>query len=699
MSGGTRVVDHLFNDHTSVVLAVRDGIPFVAHVGAPLGDIIIEETVFSRGVTGGGFDHETVPALVPLPAHGWAGLPGLEVSRNGSVLPLDLRVAERGRDARRDSFVFVSTDDAHGVLVETSVALTHSNTVVVFVRVVNRGTTPLAVNALHVCIPVGDHAVETLTLGGRHAMEAVQQRTQWGRTRQVVENRTGRTSHEQLGTVFVGSAGFSEQRGDVWGVHVAHSGNFRIVCDGLTDTRRTLHAGELLQPGEVVLQPGESYASPDVVMSYSSTGLTGASQNFHRYVRSFTATPRRPVVLNTWEAVYFDHDFGTLSRLADAAAAVGVERFVLDDGWFRGRRNDTAGLGDWWVDDTVWPDGLTPLVSHVRSLGMDFGLWFEPEMVNPDSDLFRAHPDWALDGTLPHPVLGRNQLVLDLSKPEVVEYLHGRIDAILSAHEIAYVKWDHNRPLVGGASHAQTLGFTSLLERLTAAHPTVQFESCASGGGRIDMGVARWVKRFWASDSIDALDRLEIQKGLTTFIPPEMLGSHIGSPVCHTTGRRHALSFRASTALFGWLGIEWNLLALTDKERDQLSNVIAMYKDHRELLHAAGFIRVDHPDDTIDIRGVFDPDTSYGLFSVSRLRSGPSNHSAPIRLPLPADREYALGIEHLGSPRWALHRSLPEWVRNGGAVVEGSVLANIGLPMPSLLPESSFLVHVGQVIY
>ena len=699
MSGGIRVVDHIFNEHTSVVLAERDGTPFIAHLGAPLGDVLIEEDIVSRGVVGGGLDHEVPAALIPLPSHGWTGLPGLQVRRNGATLPVDLRIIDHQSTDNGATRVFTMDDTVHGVTVDIVVTLTPQNVVTVSARVSNHGTDPLSVDALHMCIPVGSHASEIMTLGGRHAMEAVQQRTPWSRTRLTVENRAGRTSHEQLGVVFAGSNGFSEQQGDVWGLHLAHSGNFRIVCDALTGTMHTLHAGELLQPGEVVLQPGESATSPDVVVSFSAHGLTPASQNFHAHVRSFAAVARRPVILNTWEAVYFNHDLATLVRLADAAADVGIERFVLDDGWFHGRRNDTAGLGDWWVDESVWPNGLEPLVSHVRGLGMDFGLWFEPEMVNPDSDLFRAHPEWALDGTLAHPVLGRNQLVLDMSRADVRDHIFDRMHALLSALDIAYVKWDHNRPLVGGASHLQNRGFMDLLGRLVAAHPHVDFESCASGGGRIDMGVARLVRRFWASDSIDALDRLEIQKGLTTFVPPEMLGSHIGSPVCHTTGRKHALSFRAASAMFGWLGVEWNLLELTDKERDGLRNAIEMHKEHRELLHASGFIRVDHPDPTVDIRGVFDKETSYGLFSVTRLRSGPSNHSAPIRLPLPTDREYALGIEQLGSPRWALHRALPDWVAKGGLFVEGSVLANIGLPMPSLLPESSFLIHVGQVMY
>jgi alpha-galactosidase len=330
---------------------------------------------------------------------------------------------------------------------------------------------------------------------------------------------------------------------------------------------------------------------------------------------------------------------------------------------------------------------------------MDFGLWFEPEMVNPESELYRTQPEWVLDGLLDNPVLGRHQLVLDMSQEEVREYLFEKMNALLRTYDIAYVKWDHNRPLVEGATHHQTRGFYELLSNLKFAHPGVQFESCASGGGRIDMGVAQWAERFWASDSIDALDRLEIQKGLTTFIPPEMLGSHIGSPTCHTTGRKHALSFRAATALFGWLGVEWNLLSLTEREEQQLSDVIDFYKQHRSLIHRGDFFRVDHPDATLDIRGAMSTTQSEGIFSISRVRSGPSNHSAPLRLPVDSKTEYTVSLVHLGSPRWALHRELPHWVQQNEFTMSGAVLANVGLPMPSLLPESTFLLQVEQVVH
>ena len=705
MNGDVKVIDHFWNEQTSVVLASRDGILFIPYIGPSLcdedefDDFRIDASFFSRGVVGGGLDLEVTPALLPLPAQGWTGTPGLEIVRDGQRLALDLRLTETTWDRGIDETCCVLVDTENNISVEMLLALRESNVFTIDMTVKNLSDSAVEITTAHLNIPVGEQAAEVLTLGGRHAMEAVQQRTPWERSRISIENRTGRTSHEQLGVAFVGTTGFSEQQGEVWGLHLAWSGNFHIMCDGVTETRKTVQLGELLQSREVVVQPRETYKAPTAIVSYSAAGLSLCSQNFHEHIRSSQPSIQRPVVLNTWEAVYFNHDLATLKSLATAAVEVGIERFVLDDGWFTGRRNDTAGLGDWDVDATVWPDGLEPIISHVRSLGMDFGLWFEPEMVNPNSDLFRAHPEWALDGTLTHPILGRHQLVLNLARADVREYLFQKIDALLSQYDIAYVKWDHNRPLIGGASHQQTQGFYSLLDKLNEHHPAVQFESCASGGGRIDAGVATRVNRFWASDSIDALDRLEIQKGLSTFMPIEMLGSHIGSPTCHTTGRKHAMSFRATTALFGWLGVEWNLLTLNDREKENLRSAIEFYKENRDFLHSERFVRVDHPDSSIDIRGVHSSNGS-GLFSITRLHSGPSNHSAPLRFPMLKDAgELFVDVIHLGRPHWALHRELPEWIVNTPETMSGTMLANVGLPMPSLMPESSFLIRFSQVVY
>ncbi|MDM4777904.1 alpha-galactosidase, partial [Micromonospora sp. b486] len=270
------------------------------------------------------------------------------------------------------------------------------------------------------------------------------------------------------------------------------------------------------------------------------------------------------MTLNVWEAVYFGHELDRLRALADAAAEVGVERFVLDDGWFRGRRHDQAGLGDWWVDGEVWPDGLQPLIDHVRGHGMQFGLWVEPEMVNPDSDLFRAHPEWVLQapGRLPPP--WRHQQALDLVNPDAYAYLLERLDAVLGEHDgIAYLKWDHNRDLTeaGHAGrpgvHAQTLAVYRLLDELRARHPGVEIESCSSGGARVDLEILRRTDRVWASDCNDALERLSIQRWTGLLLPPELVGTHIGPERSHTTHRVHDLSFRAVTALFGHHGIEW----------------------------------------------------------------------------------------------------------------------------------------------
>ena len=408
----------------------------------------------------------------------------------------------------------------------------------------------------------------------------------------------------------------------------------------------------------------------------------------------------RPVLLNIWEAVYFDHDLDNLRALADIAASCGVERFVVDDGWFHGRRNDRAGLGDWWVDTSVWTSGLTPLIDHVRGLDMEFGIWVEPEMVNPDSDLFRTHPDWTLQNVHYPDVLGRNQLVLDLGRHEVGQYLFGHLEALLRDHDIAFVKWDMNRDLVAATSagragvHRQTLGVYSLFDRLRSAHPGVEFETCASGGGRVDFGIFERTERAWTSDSIDALDRQEIQRGFSLLFPPELMGSHIGSPVAHTTGRSHGLGFRAIAAIFGSLGIEWNLLKASDSDRDDLAAIIALHKRLRPLLHHGDVMRIDHPDPTVMVHGVVAVDRSAAVFACTRLKSGPSLHTAPIRIPgLDQARMYDIVNLPVGHQEWGRARRQPAWLTNG-LQMTGKQLAAIGFSAPVLLPETSILVHL-----
>lgn len=691
------VVAHLRNNLASVLIAEHKGVPFIAHLGGPLSSGSIDTYLLQRGVLGGGLDIEVQPALIAEPSAGWMGRAGIQCRIGDErTLSTTLRLLDTVVDDTSATLSIVDTK--HPITVTLRLVLDSTGVITITPTVHNGGHQHLALDALRVMIPLPRHCGELLTLGGRHAMEAVEHRHRWEQSRIVLENRTGRTSHELMGVVFAGTPHFSEEAGEVWGVHLAWSGNFEILCDSLTENSRVIQVGELLEPGDVVLGPDEVHTAPGIIVAHSKSGINTVSHRFHDHLRQSKVAPiPRPVIVNTWEAVYFSHDLDTLSRLASVAAEIGAERFVLDDGWFHGRRDDGAGLGDWWVDPEVWPDGLAPLIDHVRSLGLEFGLWFEPEMVNPDSDLFRAHPEWALGGLEPDPVLGRGQLVLDLALPEVRDHLFDAIDAMLSSHDISYVKWDHNRPLINANSPAQTRGVHDLLDRLKRAHPSVQFESCASGGGRIDHGIARWVDRFWTSDSIDALDRLSIQRGVSKLVPIEMMGSHIGSPTCHTTGRKHALSFRAATAMFGWMGVEWNLLDLDEKQRKGLAAAISLHKSWRPVLHTGNLMRHDHPDPSVSIHGVVSKDRDRAIVSVSRVHNGPSHRSAPIRIRyLDPDTTYSVRRIELGTPRWALNRGLPEWVHST-VRTSGTNLAEIGLPFPPLLPESTMLIDIERI--
>ncbi len=450
-------------------------------------------------------------------------------------------------------------------------------------------------DGLSVTLPLPEYAGDLLTFHGRHAREFQPYRRPWPSGAVLAENWRGRTSHEHPSLLFAGTVGFGEWQGEVWGVHLAWSGNHEVVAERLPDGRRIVQLGELFHPGEVALEPGESYSTPEVIAVHSADGLTPATWGFHRHLRGRPGHPTtpRPVLLNTWEAVYFDHDTERLCALATAAADVGIERFVLDDGWFGSRRDDTKGLGDWWVSSEMYPDGLGPLIAHVRSLGMEFGIWVEPEMVNPDSDLYRAHPEWALTTEGYEPVLARNQLVLDLANPDAYAYVYERLDALLRDHDIAFVKWDMNRDHIQGSgtdgaagTHAQTLALYRLLDELGAAHPDVEIESCSSGGARIDHEILRRTVRVWTSDCNDALERQTIQRGASMLIAPELMGAHIGPPTSHTTGRTHTLAFRAATAMFGHLGVEWNVLELDDVETAQLARGDRLAQAFRPLLHA-----------------------------------------------------------------------------------------------------------------
>ena len=690
---------HLHDERLSVVISTRGNVPAIVYWGSFLGHSPLQLNLFMRAILGGGIDLDPPLGIIAQHHDGWLGNPGVEgcFPDGSGSFPHFINSSSANTTTSAN---FTLRDAELNLDLQISVDIHTSGVLTITGTLSNRGSLPYLLHGLGFALPVPPRTQELLTIGGRWGMEFGEQRTPWVQSTQSVSNNRGRTSHEKWPVVFAGTTQFGEQHGEVWGCHVGWSGNFEITLDGVTEHHKHMLVGEKLNAGELVIHPNDTYSAPTVYAVYSSHGLSFASQQFHQFVRSGLRHENkpRPVTLNTWEAVYFDHNFETLTKLADVAAHVGVERFVLDDGWFSGRRNDTAGLGDWIVDSSVWPNGLTPLINHVKSLGMEFGIWCEPEMVNPNSNLYRQHPDWVLHSGASTPITGRNQLVLDMSKNEVRKYLFNCISQLLDAHDISYVKWDHNRDLVASPAHAQTLGTYELLGQLKETHPWVQFESCASGGGRVDFGILPFVDRFWTSDSIDPLDRTLIQRGAQRLMPPEVLGTHIGSPINHITQRRHSLAFRASTALFGWLGIEWNLLDASIHERDRLASVIAQYKVLRPLLHTGLMFREDHPDSNILVHGVSAHNQSQSLVSISRLANGPSSHIDPIRLhQFDKDATFIIRPLHLGTPAFAPNRKLPQWLDDGSITMSGRQMREIGVICPPLLPASSLLLHIQKV--
>lgn len=681
-----------------LVLVPTDALPRIVHLG-PASAVDPDDLVAAIGTDGVTDDHgptgRSIP-LLPVPELGWHGRPGLRGHRlDGSRTGWTAEWRTSSITAGEGSVVVEA--HAAGVSLRTEIEAAAGGPLRLRHTLTNDADTPFAVEGLDVVVPLPDHAVEVLDLTGRWGRERHPQRRDIADGVWLRESRGGRPGHHAATQLIAGTAGFGFAAGSVWAAHVAWSGNSTLFVERQPGGLVTLGGGELLLPGEIVLGRGESYATPWLVVAAANSGLDGLAAQLHGYARALPAHPSlpRPVTCNVWEAVYFDHDLTRLREIADLAAAVGVERFVLDDGWFGGRRDDRAGLGDWTVSPEVWPDGLGPLVEHVTARGMQFGLWFEPEMINPDSDLYRAHPDWIL-GAAGQP-MHRNQLVLDLSRAEVRDHLFHAIDAVLSDHDIRYVKWDHNRDLYdassaarggGAAAHAQTAGLYELHDRLRAAHPDVEWESCASGGGRTDLGMLERVQRVWTSDMTDALSRQVIQRWTAQLLPPEYLGAHVSAPVNHQTGRALDLDLRAATAFFGDFGIEWDLSSATPPERERLARWIASYRARRLLLHSGVVTRVDTVEDAILQYAVVATDGSGAVAAYVQLDEF-------VRDPLPfrvrgldpARRYRASVIDPLEAGAW----------RGEGMVLSGAALDEIGLPAPSRRPSSSWVVDLRAV--
>jgi alpha-galactosidase len=647
-------------------------------------------------------------SLSPLLGQGFTGAPGLEVHNR------DMAWSSGGElqaifQIKKNKVVFESIDSLRKIKIIHTLQLDESSDVLSSsTKIVNLSDAPISANwCAAPTIPLPDHLTKIMSFEGRWSNEFQRQSLDLFLGSFVRENRKGKTSHDNFPGLVVHTPHTNEQAGECYGFHLGWSGNHKMRAELLAEGRSYVQCGELLLPGEVELLPQQSYMSPTLYTSYSANGFSDLSAGFHHYVRSHLlsksiAQKPRPVHYNTWEGIYFDHDVDVLKQLAEKASALGAERFVLDDGWFKGRRGDFAGLGDWTVDKEIYPEGLSPLIDYVNKCGMEFGLWFEPEMVNPDSDLYRSHPDWVLATQGNEQLQFRNQLVLDLTRIEVTDYLYNAIDDILHEYpQIVYIKWDMNRDVnhagnaIGKpAIHQQTYALYQLIDRLKKQHPNVEIESCASGGSRVDYGVLAHTDRVWTSDSNDALDRLSIQRGCSFFFPAEIMGSHVGPRDCHITGRHIKMEMRAAVAFFGHMGMEMDPRELTKEEQQLLSQAVALHKKHRNLIHSAELIRIDSDGDSINF-GIVNQEKSQALFAYNSVKETRRTTPPKFRfVGLDATKVYQLSLI------WPIvvHEYSPSILSKiEGQSFTGEVLMQLGMQLPVLFPQSSLIFELNEV--
>ncbi|WP_298092973.1 alpha-galactosidase [uncultured Sphingomonas sp.] len=692
---------------TSVVLERRDdGVPLWRWWGGRLNPETLPALADLRPAASFSLDVDQPLALVPAYGAGWLGPAALRAHRGGRHFAH--RFTTDTVDTTTDAVTVRLRDDAAGLTLVQHIAMA-GDMLTLSATLTNMGDTPLSIDGLASgTLPLPHDCTAIRHFTGRHNgefVEAVEPMPAQGWTR---ESRRGLTGHAGPPGLFVEGPGATRHAGRVHAAQLAWSGNHRLLVERDDEGFWVLQMGMALAPGELTLAPGESVTTPDLLATCSTEGLNGAVQAFHAAIRARAPWPAdgmrpRPVHINSWEGFYFDHDEAALKALATRAAGLGVERFVLDDGWFRGRDDDTAALGDWEPDARKYPNGLAPLATHVIDLGMEFGLWVEPEMINPDSDLYRDHPDWVLAADGVPRITSRNQLVLDLGRAEVRDHLFARLDALLTELPIAYLKWDHNRDLAPAAGAdgragyvAQVRGVYDLLDRLGTAHPTVEIESCAGGGGRIDAGVAARTHRFWTSDCIDAVSRVSMQRGFLMFMPPEMMGAHVGAAPAHSTGRAQGMAFRAAVALPGHFGVELDPADMAAEEADVLAAGIARYKGLRDRLHSGRVWLGEGPDGLVwQAHG--QPDDL--ILHVTRVAPTTLRRPPPVVLPMLAGAG-ELRVELLeiatvpGHP--APDAPLFAAMRSGGVVIGGDALATAGLPMPPMKGESVALFRLSR---
>lgn len=695
----------LDGERLTLVFALEEGgSADLAYCGARLPDgedLAMLATASARGRHESQPDVPPVPGLLPEAKAGWSGMPAVRLRERtdhaSTECATDFRLV--AWEHYPTELVLTFHDVLLGVDIEQCWWIGTSGMVCTEAFLTSGGGRKLVLDRLSaLALPIPRRFTHLTSFTGRWAGEMREH------SRPVAPEGLARTS-------VAGKPGFAggnwliledPASGEALGAHLAWSGDHdtRIDADmvGSADGRAVLQMGAAWDGGEVDLEHGVGYRTP-MAMFAIAPDRSALAQAFHDHARTIVLPTRkdwgpRKVHLNSWEALGFNLSEDALIALADDAAALGIERFVLDDGWFGGRRNDQTSLGDWFVSPDVFPNGLGPLIARVHDLDMDFGLWVEPEMVSPDSDLYRARPEWCLHTPGRDKPTMRGQLALDMARAEVCDYLFERLDALLREYDIAYLKWDHNRDLFPSAPR-QTEGFYALLDRLRAAHPHVEIESCASGGGRIDFGVLSRVHRVWPSDNNDAIERLRIIPAWSQFLPLEVLGSHVGPSPNPITGRRLAIDFRAKVAVFGHMGVEADPARMTDKERETLAAHIALYKAWRGVLHAGALHHLAHPDP--NVTGMMVTHEGRALALAAQTAFSPVFDAAPLRLAgLEPQARYRVTLPDPWPPRARHYLANPDAWREG-LTLSGAVLMGHGLALPLTHPETAWLIALERL--
>lgn len=548
--------------------------------------------------------------------------------------------------------------------------------------VANNTSEPVVLTkAASLCLDIPHGEWEWVHFHGRHAMERLTERMPLCHGIQESSSTRGTSSHHQNPTVLLCSPDCTETSGSCIGAALMYSGSFqtKIQLDQMEQVRLVMGINPELFRWE--LKPSEVFDTPEVIMSYSSNGMEKLSHNFHKVIREHVCRGKyklaeRPVLINNWEATYFDFNEEKILKIAEQAAALGVDMLVLDDGWFGKRNDDCSGLGDWFVNEKKLCGGLGSLVEKIKKMGMKFGLWFEPEMVSEDSELYRTHPEWAIQIPSRKPIRSRYQLVLDMTNPDVREYLFNSISKILRSAGISYVKWDMNRSICdhftpclsaddqGEISHRYVLGLYELLERLTSEFPDVLFEGCSGGGGRFDAGMLYYCPQIWCSDDTDAYERTKIQYGTSFFYPVSAVGSHISAVPNHQTGRTTPIETRAVTAMAGSFGYELDLNTLSDSEKQEVRKQITRFKKYGRLIHNGLYYRLSDPmNDKFAVWEFVSEDKKEVLVNGVIFRTEPNRTQYLIKLRgLLPDADYRLD--------------------NSGVVYKGSALMNGGILLP-----------------